>query len=136
MARYDFCLSDEEFGELTPGEFQALCKRRNVRVKYERFANAQTAAAVYNVNRHSVDDPVVTAFDFVRTTEESEKKERLMTAKRFVRDALGGFPMSTTREKFLEVRGKVISDLKTSGYEDAEQIVDGQFPSLKSKEDE
>ncbi|MGA9135549.1 MAG: hypothetical protein WB384_26360, partial [Candidatus Sulfotelmatobacter sp.] len=62
MARYDLGLSVEEFEELTPGMFQALCKRRNIRIKYERYANAQTAAAVYNTARTKADDPMVHPF--------------------------------------------------------------------------
>lgn len=130
MARYDFGLSDGEFGDLTPGEFNALCKRRNIAIRYERYANALTASAVYNVNRHDVDDPMLTAFDFVRDEKDSEARERLLQAKRFVKQALT-LPLGTTREKFLEVKGKAIVDLKASGYSDAEQIVDEMFPSLK-----
>ena len=133
MATYDFRLSMEEFEDLTPGEFRALCQRRNIRIKYERYSNAITAAAVYNVNRHEVDDPVVSAFDFVRDERDSEKREKLLKAKRFVRQALA-LPFGTTREKFLEVRGKVINDLKASGYDEAEQIVNGCYPSLKENE--
>ena len=129
-ARYDFGLSDEEFGDLTPGEFNALCTRRNIRIRYERYANAITAAAVYNANRRSSDDAIVSAFDFVRDEQESEKQERLLKAKKFVRQALA-LPLGTSREKFLEVRIKVVADLKASGYDDATQIVDDCFPSLR-----
>ena len=131
-ARYDFGLSDEEFGDLTPGEFNALCTRRNIRIRYERYANAITAAAVYNVNRRSSDDAIVSAFDFVRDEQESEKQERLLKAKKFVRQALA-LPLGTPREKFLEVRIKVVADLKASGYDNATQIVDDCFPSLRGK---
>jgi hypothetical protein len=116
--------------------FLELCKRRNVGIKYERFASAQAAAAIYNVNRSSVDDPLVTAFDFVQDAEQAEKKEKLLKAKKFVKQAIGGLPMTSTREKFLETRGKVIEDLRASGYDEPEQIVDECFPSLKPKEGE
>jgi hypothetical protein len=132
MARFDFGLSDEEFEELTPGEFQALCKRRNIRIKYERYANAQTAAAVYNTSRYTADDPVVSAFDFVRDADAAEKLERIRKAKKFITQALS-LPMSTSREKFLEIRTRVIEDLKASGYGDAEALVNQAFPSLKPK---
>lgn len=135
MARYDFGLSEEEFGELTPGEFSALCKRRNTRIRYERYANALTASAVYNCNRPNSDDPMVTAFDFVRDEKDAEKREKRNTAKKFVQQALA-LPLGTAREKFLEIRLKVINDLKASGYEDAEEIVNECFPSLKPKETE
>jgi len=133
MAQYDFGLSDEEFGELTPGEFNALCKRRNIRIRYERYAHAITASAIYNCNRADADASIVTAFDFIRTEEDAEKLEKLNKAKRFIKQALA-LPLGTDRAKFLEVRGKVIQDLKASGYQDAEQIVDESFPSLKENE--
>jgi hypothetical protein len=136
MARHDFGLSDEEFGELTPGEFRALCKRRNVRIRYERYAHALTASAVYNVNRHSADDPIISAFDFVRDEEASEKREHLLKAKRFVKKVIGGMPIMTPMEKLLEKRLAVIADLKASGYKDGEAIFDECFPHLKPKEDE
>lgn len=132
MARYDFGLNEDEFGDLTPGEFNALCKRRNVRIKYERYANAITASAVYNCNRADSDDPLVTAFDFVRDEREAEKREKHLKAKQFVKQALA-LPFATKREKFLEVRLKVIADLIAGGYEDAEQIVDECFPSLRTR---
>lgn len=82
------------------------------------------------MNRHDADAPIVSAFDFVRDEKEAEAKEKLLKAKRFVRQALA-LPLGTTREKFLEVRSKVINDLVASGYSDAIQIVDECFPSLK-----
>ena len=134
MAKYDLSLTWNEFEDLTPAMFQALCKRRNIRIRYERFANAQTAAAVYNTNRHSVEDPLVEPFDFIRDDESAQRKERLMKAKRYINRALGAFPLSTTREKILEIRQKAITDLKASGYADAEQIVNAMYPNLQSKD--
>jgi hypothetical protein len=83
--------------------FLELCKRRNVRIKYDRYASAMTAAAVYNVNRGDKDDPTVSAFDFVRSAESAEKKERRSKAKQFVKVALT-LPFGTSREKYLEIR--------------------------------
>jgi hypothetical protein len=136
MARYDFGLNDEEFGSLTPGEFNALCKRRNIKIRYERYANAITASAIYNCNCPDRDTPLVTAFDFVRDEKDTEKREKLLKAKRFVKDTLGGLPFGIERAKFLEMRFKVIADLVASGYDDAEQIVDECFPTLNPKENE
>jgi hypothetical protein len=127
-------LTWEEFEDLTPTGFYELSKRRNVRIKYERYAAAQAAAAVYNVNRQRTEDPIVTAMDFVRTEEQSEKRERLLKAKRYVTRALGTLPMNTAFTRYLEVRSNVIKDLKADGYENAEQIVNDLFPSLGPKE--
>lgn len=135
MARYDFGLSLEEFAELTPGEFQALAKRRNTAIKYDRFANALTASAVYNTHRHNVDDPVISAMDFIRDDDKAEKREKVLKAKRFVNKVISSMPITTPRETLIEKRKKVIMDLKASGYENAEAIFDECWPSLKPKED-
>ncbi len=132
MASYDFGLTREEFGELTPGEFRALCKRRNIRIKYERYANALTASAVYNVNRRSEETPTVTAFDFIRDEIDAEKKEQRNKAKSFVKTAFN-VRLGTPMEKILEIKVKVIADLKAAGYTDAEEIVYECFPHLKDK---
>lgn len=129
-ARYDFGLTFEEFEELTPTGFRELSKRRNTEIKYERHAAAQSAAAIYNVNRQKVDDPILTAMDFVRTDEQAAKRERLMKAKRFINRALGTLPIMTPVEKILEKRGMVIKDLLADGYENAEQIVNEVYPHL------
>jgi hypothetical protein len=132
VARYDLCLSWEEFEELTPGMFSALCKRRNVQIKYDRFANAQTAAAVYNTNRSKADDPIIQPFDFIRDAESAKKKERLDVAKRHCRKVLN-VPPKTSREKIMEIRGKAIKDLEAEGYSDAESIFDSCWPHLAKK---
>ena len=134
VARYDLCLSWEEFEELTPGMLQALCKRRNIGIKYDRFANAMTAAAVYNVNRGKADDPIWQPFDFIRDEESAQKKERLDTAKHFCRKVLN-VPATTSREKIMEIRQKAIRDLIASGYENAEDIFDSCWPHLRQKKE-
>ena len=132
VARYDLDLSLEEFEELTPGMFQALCKRRNVRIKYERFANAQTAAAVYNAHRTKDEQPTVSAFDFVRDEESARKKEHLDRAKRHCKKVMNA--PKATREQIMEIRRKAIEDLKASGYENADDIMNECWPSLKPKD--
>jgi hypothetical protein len=127
-------LTEEQFWELTPTLFRELSKRRNIRIKYERFAAAQVAAAIYNVNRTRKEDMTLTAMDFVRTEEQSEKRERLLKAKRYVIKALGRQSLGTPLEKILDVRSKVIKDLVADGY-DGEQIVNEMFPSLMPKEE-
>lgn len=115
--------------------FKALCHRRNVKIKYERYANAQTAAAVYNVNRTSEDTPVVSAFDFVRSKESADEQERVREVRRVIMQAFSGLP-AMDRTKVLGLRAKMIAKLKAKGQDDAEQIFDDCWPSLKPKEDE
>lgn len=116
--------------------FRELCKRRNIGIKYERYAAALAAAAIYNVHRASAEDPVVTAVDFVRTPEQAERREKVLKARQYVNRALGGLPIATPREKYLEIRGKVIADLLASGYQNAEDIVNEMFSSLIPKDGE
>jgi hypothetical protein len=129
IARYDLSLSWQEFEDLTPAMFQALCIRRNIRIKYDRFANAQTAAAVYNVNRGSEDAPIVTAFDFVRDVNPEREQEKRI--KHLIRTVIGQLPTGTPREKMLDIRTRTIASLLRQGREDAEELFDSCWPSLK-----
>jgi hypothetical protein len=129
-------LTDEEFADLTQGQFQELAKRRNIGIRYDRYANALTASAVYNVNRSSEESPILTAFDFIRDEQQAAKLEKLREAKRFVKTAIGQMPMTTPRAKFLEIRCKAITDLTASGYSNAENIFDSVWPSLKPAAEE
>jgi len=95
-----------------------------------------TAAAVYNVNRGSTDDAVVTAFDFVRPEEDAIRLEKVREGKRYIKKVIGGLPMTTPRSKFVEVRRKVIADLQASGYKDPEALFDEVWPHLKPNAEE
>ena len=132
IGRYDLGLGWEEFEEITPGMFQALCKRRNIRLKYERFANAQTAAAVYNTSR-AKDAPIIQPFDFVRDEESQRKKDELDKFKAFAKRAIGVLPIDVAQEKVLEVRLKAIKDLEAAGCRDAEGLMDSVWPNLKQR---
>jgi len=110
--------------------FQALCKRRNVRIKYERFAGALSAAAIYNVNRGE-DYPIITAMDFVRDDEQQQELER----KRSMRRVLNQLGMTRgDRKKLLKLRAKMIADLKARGNHDAEEMCRAVWPSLTPTE--
>ncbi len=103
-------------------------------IRYQRFASALGAAAVYNVNRASTDDPIVTAFDFVRDEKSALRRERTREAKRHIMQMIGQLPMTTPLAKFHDTRRKVIADLLTGGVTNAEQLFDECWPSLKPKE--
>ena len=130
VARYDLGLGWEEFGDLTPALFTALCKRRNLRLKHERFANALTAAAVYNVNRSSSDNPIMTAFDFVRDEKSSQARAERLAIKAQIMQSVGGMPSDTPREKFMEIRARVISQLNSKGRTDGEALWAECWPTL------
>jgi len=134
MARYDFGLSEKDFWEITPKMFLALGKRRVIGQRYERYAHALTASAVYNTSRTKQDDPMVEPFDFVMTDEQSDAKARKARFTVFVKKAIGSMPMSTSMEKLLEVRSKVIKDLGVAGCEEPEKFFDSIWPHLKPKE--
>lgn len=131
IGRYDLGLSDDEFEECTPKMFQALCKRRNVRIKYDRFANAMTAAAIYNVNRSSENDPMVRAFDFVMTDEQAKQREQRISFTRFIKKTIGGLPLHITPEGLRKKRLNVIADLRASGCTNPEEMFDEIWPHLK-----
>jgi hypothetical protein len=133
LAKYDLALGWEEFEECTPGMIQALCKRRNIRIKYERYAHGITASLIYNTNRGK-DDPAVVPYDFIRDDNSRRKKEELLKAKAFIKKTIGGLPFMTPMEKLQEVRLKVIADVRASGRDDAEELVNECWPSLTPKE--
>jgi hypothetical protein len=110
--------------------FTALCKRRNVRLKHDRFANALTASAVYNVNRTTADSPVLTAFDFVRETA-NEAEEQTKAIKGTIRQIVGNMPSNLPREKFQAIRARTIESLTAQGRTDAESLFDEVWPGLK-----
>jgi hypothetical protein len=131
IAHYDLGIRTwEEFCELTPGLFHALWKRRTVRLKYERFAAAQAAAATYNVNRGE-DSPIITAMDFVRDDDAQQEVERKREMRRTL-NQLG--TIRGDRKKLLKMRSSMIASLKARGYYDAEEMCNEVWPSLKPTE--
>ena len=110
--------------------FKALCARRNIRFKHERFLAGMTAAAVYNVNRASAESPVFTAFDFVRSAEDSERKAETDGIKSMIKSVIGQLPNDVTRERLLDIRSRTIKSLMTQGRKDAEVLFDSCWPSL------
>jgi hypothetical protein len=130
VARHDLQLDWDEFESLTPSMFQALCRRRNIRLKHERFANALTASAVYNVNRASSDSPIMTAFDFVRDEKSSRARAERLAIKAQIAQSVGTMPTDTPREKFMEIRQRVIASLTAKGRADAEELWKEVWPTL------
>jgi hypothetical protein len=136
LARYDLHITMEEFWSLTPTMFKALCRRRNVGIRYNRYAAAMTASAVYNVNRGSPDAPILTAFDFIRPEEDAIRLQKIRETEQYIKTVIGHLPMTTPREKYLDVRRKVIIDLAASGNADAEELFDRVWPHLKPTPEE
>lgn len=114
---------------------QALCRQRNIRIKYERYAHALTASAVYNVNLPQ-EAARVRPFDFVMSEEQADKRDTKLNALRYITEQIAGIPIKQPRSKFLQVRRRVIDTLLANGIAEAEQMFDGKWPSLKPKEDE
>jgi hypothetical protein len=108
--------------------FTALCKRRNIHFKYERYANAITASAVYNCNRSSADAQILTAYDFVK--EDSPEREQTEKIKRLIKEVVGHMPADTTRERLLEVKGRSIASLNEQGRTDAAELWQECWPNL------
>lgn len=136
VARYDLGLSWPEFEDLTPGMFWELCKRRDMARKHERFANALTASAVYNSRRTSEEQPIITAYDFIRDPESSRKREEIETLKRQIREQVTMLPVSTPRAHFMAMRERIIATLEAQGRTDAKELWAECWPSLVPTEGE
>ena len=132
MAKYDLGISSiEEFWDLTPSMFQSLCKRRNISIRYDRYAAAMVAASVYNVNRASVDDPIASAFDWIRSDESAAKREKIRKGEQKVKRRILALPMLTSRAKYLDARLNLIAELTAEGYDNPEELFDRCWPTLK-----
>jgi hypothetical protein len=114
---------------MTPAQFNALCKRKNIRFKYERLAHAITASAIYNVNRANSDSPLISPIDFVREVDPQEEQTKQI--KQLISQAIGQAPQGTTAEKFQEIRTRCIASLESQGRKDAESLFNEVWPSLK-----
>ena len=132
IARYDLGLSFEEFEDCTPAMFNALCRRKRIRYKYERLAHALTASAVYNCNRASKDSPIIQPFDFVREVDKAEEERLAIMA--IIRKAIGEAAAKASREKLLRIRANVIASLGMRGRTDGEKLFDECWPTLKPTE--
>lgn len=130
MACYDLGRTWEEFGDLTPSMFTALCKRRNIKMKHERFANGLTAAAVYNVSRTRPESETVTAYDFIRDEKDSEARAQRQTLKRQIKEAVGRLPLNATRAQCLKVRESIIAGMVALGRTDAAELWSECWPDL------
>ena len=108
--------------------FKALCTRRNIRFKYDRYLHAGTQAAIYNVNRASSDSPVLSAWDFIR--EPDPEREQTQAIKATIRQTVGQMPSNVTRDKLLEVRARVIASLTAQGRTDAEELWCECWPTI------
>jgi hypothetical protein len=139
MARYEFGMSLEEFGECTPRMFKALCHRRIIRIKYERYAHAQTASMVYNTSDRRADDaPLVHPMDWVRDGEQVKQHEERKKIREFIYKVMVGVPPGTTIGKLRQVKKKALADIvnaKLMTWNEAERLFDSVWPTLKEKVD-
>lgn len=127
MARYDFGLSQEEFGKLTPGMFAALLKRKAVEFNTQLYLAGLTASMIFNRSRTKDTDPILTAFDFVPETNGEDPKVAQLK-----QNLLSLFSMLRRGEQdILAIREKKIKELTAMGYEDVQAIFDEVFASWK-----
>jgi len=114
--------------------FNALCKRRNIHFKYDRFAAGMICSAVYNVNRAGADTPMLSAFDFIREEKDTAAKEETRKIKALIKQVVGQLPSDTPKDKLNVIRSRTIASLKSQGRQDAEELFDSCWPTLKPKE--
>lgn len=121
MARYDFGLTDSEFGKLTPTQFWALWERRAANFKRQSYLHGLTAASVYNVHRTDEKQHVFSPFDFIgKSSEATEVDEIITTFKRIKAD------LSTSQ--LPEAKQAWIKKLLELGRTDVHEIIAEIFP--------
>jgi hypothetical protein len=113
---------------MCPSFFMHLRRRQKQQFKNDRYLAAIPASAIYNVNRSSLDIPVIDPIDFVR--ERDPKEEKVKEIKAQIKHAVAELPSGTTPEKYQQVRKHIIDTLIANEVRDAEDIFDECWPSL------
>jgi hypothetical protein len=116
VARYDFGLTNEQFGELTPAMFVALLERRWQEFRRGMYGQAVVAAQNYNLHRPE-DAAMLSAMDFIpgSVNTDDEKQEEVR------RNVMAWHSMhpDATSEQIAALRTRVIAGLVKQGYEEA-----------------
>lgn len=116
VARYDFGLSDEEFGKLTPPQFWRLWERRTVNFRRQCYLHGITAAATYNVRRTDWKQDVLSPMDFVpRSVSDSERDEYISHLTK-LKDTMPASKLPEAKQAYLRT-------LQEKGRQDAEEII-------------
>lgn len=116
VARYDFGLTDEEFGELTVPQFWLLWQRQQMTFRRDCYLAGIQASATYNVHRTEQKQRVFTAFDFVPQTADDAEKEDIVHLLTGWKSQLKASPA-----KVREVMREKIAEM---GRNDADEILD------------
>lgn len=116
VARYDFGLTDEEFGKLTPTQFQLLWERRTANFRRQCYLHGITAAATYNVQRTDWKQETLSPMDFIPRSQAETEREAIVS---FLTKLKGTMPAS----KLSEAKQSYLLDLKQKGRADAEGII-------------
>lgn len=124
VARYDFRLTDREFGELTLPQFWELWKRRSVEFRRNCYLHGITASAVYNVHRTEQKQHIFSPFDFSvpKSAEEEQRDEIIATLKKTSVPVLLQHP-----DRIPELKQNYINKLTEQGIRDPEEIVKEVF---------
>ena len=129
IARYDFGLTQEEFGRLTPGMFKALLSRKQARFREQLYLAGITASMVWNMTPKK-SDKALSPWDFVPDPEAETRRDEL---KRNV-SAFFGMIVESGANKVFDVEGvrkKIVDKLKGKGHDDVEEVVDEVFVAWK-----
>jgi hypothetical protein len=123
IAQFDFGLSLEEFGRLTPGMFQALQERRQVQFRHHCLYAGIVASTLINIKLPKDSTPVSPYDFFVGASEAEDESEReLEEIKKNIVSAFSMFP-NPTPDKLQELHERSVKSLKERGYADAEKIM-------------
>jgi hypothetical protein len=119
--------------------FKALRKRQEIGFRHQCFASAIVAADYRNAHRCEASDKTFSPLDYVVCEEDPQHDPRREEAKRNIASFYIGLAQEQERlsespgyimpapEQAVEQRNRIITNLKTQGFEDAEQMFDEIF---------
>jgi len=133
LARVEWGMTIEEFGELTMGQWEALLTRRTISHRYNCLYSGMVAASVENSAGRTLPENVYkSAFDFVPlpvdVSSKNSLKQNLHTCIALIKFVAPHADMET-------VRAKAIDSLVQKGYEQGEvnEILEEMFPKWGPK---
>jgi hypothetical protein len=120
VAFYDFRLTEEQFGRLTPLQFWALWDRRAAAFRQQCYLQGIVASAVFNSQRTDSKQHLFDCWDFVpRSRDEAQREEIVL----MLRQQLNNIPADHQQA----ARRKWEEKLQEIGRADTEEILTQVF---------
>lgn len=120
VAIFDFHLSQEQFGRITPRLFWDLWERREMMLRRACYLSGIVASAVFNVARTQVGQKVFEPWDFLpRSHDDAQREEIILLFRRQINEI--------PPQHHKDARATMEARLKQMGRSDTEEILERVF---------